>query len=75
MCARWGFKCPSRTGDTRQEVTLVAEAAQVPGCAVGFCGTAFAPLWEVGFGRGTEIRYLLAFKKEKYGCVQFGIDP
>lgn len=47
----------------------------MPGCAVEFCGTAFAPLREVGFGRGTGIRYLLAFKKEKYGCVQFGIDP
>lgn len=56
-------------------MTLAAEAAQVPGCAVGFCGTALAPLREVRFGRGTGISYLLVFKKEKYGRVQFGIDP
>lgn len=28
-----------------------------------------------GIRRGTEITYLLVFKEEKYGCVQFGIDP
>lgn len=76
VCARRRFGCPAARKalvidqlpmvalGTHKKVTLVAEPARVRGCAVGFCGAAFAPLWEVGFGGGTDISYLLVFNRK-----------